>query len=168
MDKRLQWADAITLERIGLLHPAIRSEVRELYLQINTMLPKGVRLRFSQTLRSSEYQRSLYNQGRTTPGKIVTYAMPGQSIHEYGLAFDIVLLYDKDGNGTLETADWVENSHWKKVVSFFKSNGWSWGGDWTGKKRDSPHFEKTFGNTWRELSKKNKSLDNNGNEYVIL
>lgn len=168
MDPRLQWADQITLDRIALLHPAIRNEVREWYLQINTALPKGVRLRLTQTLRDSEYQKSLYAQGRTKPGKIVTYAAPGQSIHEYGLAFDIVLLYDKDNNGTFETADWAENAYWKRVVDFFKSKGWSWGGDWTKDRRDSPHFEKTFGNTWRTLINKKKKVDSNGLEYVII
>lgn len=162
-DKRLQWADKITLERIDKMHPKVRAELREQYLTINTSLPVGVRLRFSQTHRTSEYQAGLYAQGRTKPGIIVTYALPGQSIHEYGLAFDIVLLYDRDGNGTFETADWTENAHWMRVVNFFKSRGWVWGGDWKGF-RDAPHFEKTFGNTWRTLQAKPKIKDN-GIEY---
>lgn len=153
MDKRLQWADKITLDRINLMHPILRKEVLEQYLTINTALPKGVRLRFSQTLRTFKEQDELYAQGRTKKGAIVTNAKGGQSIHNYGLAFDIVMLYDKDLNGTFETASWQENAHWKKVVAFFKSNGWNWGGDFKSL-RDSPHFEKTFGHTWKTLQNK--------------
>lgn len=44
------------------------------------------------TLRDDEEQAALYAQGRTTPGKIVTKAQPGQSAHNYGLALDFVPL----------------------------------------------------------------------------
>jgi peptidoglycan L-alanyl-D-glutamate endopeptidase CwlK len=161
-DKRLQWADAITLLRIGLLHPNIRAEVRELYLQINTALPKGVRLRFAQTLRTFKEQDDLFNQRPK-----VTNAKGGQSIHNYGLAFDIVILYDKDNNGTFETASWELDNNFMRVVNFFKTKGWSWGGDWKSFK-DYPHFEKTFGNTWQSLISRKRRVDSNGNDYVIL
>lgn len=152
-DKRLQFADKITLERIEKMHPKLRAELKDQYLTINTRLPKGVRLRFTQTLRTIAEQNELYAQGRTKKGTVVTNAKGGQSIHNYGLAFDIVLLYDKDGNGTFETASWDENVHWKTVVTFFKSNGWFWGGDFRSL-YDAPHFEKTFGNTWQTLQTK--------------
>src|SRR3990167_2317807 len=42
------------------------------------------------TLRSFAEQIRLYAQGRTQPGDIVTYAKPGQSAHQYGLALDFV------------------------------------------------------------------------------
>lgn len=162
-DRRLQWADKITLERIERMHPKLRDELLEQYLTINTRLPKGIRLRFSQTLRTIKEQDDLYAQGRTKRGPKVTNAKGGQSIHNYGLAFDIVILYDKDGNGTYETASWDEKKDfdkngkrdWFEVVDFFKSKGWSWGGDFKSI-YDSPHFEKTFGHTWRTLIDKPK------------
>lgn len=154
--------DAITLERIKLLHPKVRNEVLAAYTHINNnLLGKGVRLRFAYTLRTVEEQDALYAQGRTTAGKKVTNAKGGQSIHNYGLAFDIVLLYDKDGNGTFESASWDTKADfdkdkvadWMEVTNHFKSIGWTWGGDW---KRfpDYPHFEKTFGHTWKTLKAK--------------
>lgn len=174
-DKRMQFADKITLERIKLMAPKVRAKVLDEYLTINFRLSKGIRLRFSQTLRTAEYQSGLYAQGRTKPGKIVTNAKPGQSIHEYGLAFDIVLLYDRDGNGTFETASWNEKEDfdkngkkdWFEVVDFFKERGWSWGGDFKSI-YDSPHFEMTFGETWRTLQRKRKKKDSNGIYYVEL
>lgn len=120
MDKRLNYADSVSLERINKLHPILRNEVRELYLDINFTLPKGLRLRISQGLRTISEQDALYSQGRTTKGKIVTNAKGGQSYHNYGLAFDFVLLYDRDNNGTFETADWTENKYWMQVVKEFK------------------------------------------------
>jgi len=42
--------------------------------------------------RSFEEQERLFNQGRTTPGPVVTDALPGYSAHNYGLAVDFARL----------------------------------------------------------------------------
>ena len=151
--------DKITLERIKTAHPVIREELQELYIAINNKLPKGVRLRFSHVYRSNEVQDALYAKRPK-----VTNAKGGQSIHNYGLAFDIVILFDTDGNGTFETASWKQDEHFAKVVSFFKKNGYTWGGDWTSFK-DNPHFQKDFGYTWRTLIDLEKFTDTNGITY---
>jgi len=169
-DKRFQWADKITLERIDLMHPILREELTNQYLEINTRLPKGVRLRFSQTLRTIEEQNALYAQGRTTKGKIVTNAPALRSWHNYGLAFDIVILNDKDNNGTFETASWDEDKYFMTVVNYFKSKGWQWGGDFRSFK-DSPHFEKTFGFSINQaLAKYNAgdTITDNGIKYIKI
>jgi peptidoglycan L-alanyl-D-glutamate endopeptidase CwlK len=158
-------ADKITLDRIELLHPKVRKEVYDAYMYVNEkLLPKGVRLRFAYTLRTNKEQSDLYAQGRTVLfdrfgkrlGK-VTNANAGQSIHNYGLAFDIVILFDRNNDGVFETASWNVDGYWMKVINYFKSIGWSWGGDWNSFK-DYPHMEKTFGHTWRTLKDK---MDNN-------
>lgn len=144
--------DQLTIDRIKLMHPKVRKEVEEMYIYANNkLLGKGVRLRFAYTLRTIEEQNSLYAQGRTKPGNIVTNAKGGQSYHNFGLAFDIVLLYDKDNNGTFETASWSLNADWMRVVDYFKSKGWVWGGDFKSFK-DYPHFEKTFGYNFKQLN----------------
>jgi peptidoglycan L-alanyl-D-glutamate endopeptidase CwlK len=98
--------DNLTIERIKKAHPKLRDELEQLYLECNnTVLGKGVRLRFSHVLRTLEEQEELFAKGRTKPGKKVTNAKPGQSYHNYGLAFDIVLLYDN-----------VETAHLKKLL----------------------------------------------------
>lgn len=140
--------DKITIDRINKAHPKIRQELLSLYLECNNILPKGVRLRFSYVFRSPEEQHALFLQRPK-----VTNADSWQSIHNYGLAFDIVILYDKDGNGTFETASWDNNEHWKMVVSFFKSKGYEWGGDWK-KFKDAPHFQKDFGFDWKTLKQR--------------
>ena len=159
--------DKITIDRIATLHPKIREKVLDAYTHINNnLLGKGVRLRFAYTSRSIQEQDELYAQGRTklfdNNGKrlgIVTKAKGGQSIHNYHLAWDIVLLLDKDNNGTFESASWDSKvdfdkdgtADWDEVVRYFKSIGAVWGGDW--KFTDKPHFEITFDKTWKDLKK---------------
>ena len=176
--------DQVTLQRIELLHPNLRDEVRNIYTnQIVPALAGRAICRFAYTLRTFAEQDALFAQGRTrlfdANGRrlgVVTQAKGGQSIHNYGLALDIVLLEDKDGNGTFESASWDtvkdfdadRQSDWMEVVNIFKRNGWVWGGDWT-RFKDRPHFEKTFGHTWRTLKARHDKKDFiAGTTYVRL
>lgn len=152
--------DKITLDRIQLMHPALRAEVLEMYKAMCAALTGRAIVRFAYTLRTYSEQNDLYALGRTKPGKIVTNAKGGLSYHNFGLAFDIVLLVDRDKNGTFEAASWETNvdfdgdgrADWLEVVAIAKSYGWVWGGDW--KFTDKPHFEKTFGLSVRELDRR--------------
>lgn len=166
--------DRITLERIKLLHPKVREEVEHIYrAQVVPALTGRAICRFAYTLRTFQEQANLFAQGRTRLfdangrrlGK-VTNAAAGQSIHNYGLAFDIVLLVDNDNNKSFEsvsydtTADYDRDRKpdWMEVTNIFKKNGWTWGGDWK-RFKDAPHFEKNFGFTWRQLKAKHDKRD---------
>jgi len=141
--------DQLTLSRIKLAHPNIRKELEQYYVECNNLLPKGVRLRFSHVYRSNKEQDALFNQRPK-----VTNARGGESIHNYGLAFDYVILEDKDKNGTFESINWDINSKYHKtVIDYFKSKGYEWGGDWKNFK-DYPHFQKAFGLNWQELKRR--------------
>lgn len=167
--------DKITLERIQLLHPKVRDEAAQIYAEICEALTGKAICRFAFTYRSFAEQAVLYAKGRTAPGSKVTNATAGRSYHNYGLAIDIVLLIDKDGNGTYETATWDnktdfdgdQKSDWLEIVTIFKQYGWEWGGDW--KFTDTPHFQKTFGYSIAELLKRfnDKKLIPNTN-YVNI
>lgn len=155
--------DQITLERIKTLHPKIRQEVLELYKKANNLeLGEGVRLRFSHTFRTNEEQDILYSQGRTKPGKKVTNAKAGQSIHNYGFAFDIVILYDKNKDGIFEEASWDTKrdgdkdgvSDWLEITKIFVAAGYTNGFITNGKKWDLPHFQKDFGLNWKQMQTK--------------
>lgn len=149
--------DATTIVRINQAHPKIRQQLLQQYQEANNLLGKGARLRFAYVYRSIEEQNALFNKRPK-----VTNAKGGQSIHNYGLAFDIVLLYDNDGNGTFEEASWSmirdfdkdSKADWMEIVNYFKSKGWEWGGDWKSFK-DAPHFQlkKSNGTSykWQEL-----------------
>lgn len=49
----------------------------------------GMQTRVISGFRSPEKQAQLYAQGRTAPGPIVTYAQPGSSFHNHGMAVDL-------------------------------------------------------------------------------
>ena len=85
--------DQLSIDRIATAHPKIREELKNYYIECNNKLPKGVRLRFAYVYRSVEEQNKLYNQRPK-----VTNAKGGQSIHNYSLAFDYVIMLDKDNN----------------------------------------------------------------------
>lgn len=149
--------DKLTLERIEKLHPKVRKEARDIYAEICQALTGRAICRFAFTLRTIAEQNALYAQGRTKPGKRVTNARGGMSFHNYGLAIDIVLIHDTDGDGDFDRAVWDvktdfdgdKKSDWMEVVAIFKQWGWEWGGDW--KFYDAPHFQKTFGHSVRSL-----------------
>lgn len=150
--------DPATLTRIETAHPKVREELKTMYAEMCAALTGKAMLRFAYVIRTFAEQAALYAQGRTAPGKVVTKAPAGLSIHNYGLAFDIVLLVDKDGNGTFESASWETKvdfdgdgiADWMEVVAIAKKYGWVWGGDWRGFV-DLPHFEKTFGHKPSDL-----------------
>lgn len=152
--------DYISINRVANLHPKVREDVTKCIEQAEAQFPSNMAIRVVQGLRTIEEQDALFAQGRTRPGNIVTRAKGGSSYHNYGLAIDFAILKDVDGNGTYETLSWstVEDfdkdgvKDWMEVVKVFKTNGWAWGGDFSSIK-DNPHFEKTFGLTWRNLLK---------------
>jgi peptidoglycan LD-endopeptidase CwlK len=85
--------------------------------------------------RTMERQNSLYAQGRTAPGSVVTYVRGGGSWHNYGLAVDIVF-WDRSHSGP----SWgAPSSHWAALGRAGKAAGFTrWMGD-TG--WDQAHFE---------------------------
>lgn len=157
--------DQISLDRLKLLHPKLRDEAFEIYEEI---LKAGVNIRVIYTLRTFAEQDALYAQGRTKPGKIITKAKGGLSMHNYGLAIDFAIL--KDGKQVLwdlkVDLDKDGKSDWMEVVTIFKQYGWTWGGDW--KFFDAPHFEKSFGYSVRQLLNLYNAKKVDAHNYVLI
>ena len=150
--------DKITLDRIKTAHPKVRTELEAQYIECNEFLPANCTLRFAFVYRSSQEQDALFNKRPK-----VTNARGWQSIHNYGLAFDIVLIVDGK-------AVWTVNQEWKQVADYFKSKGWEWGGDWKSFK-DAPHFQKAFGLTWQQMKSRidsGKFTIENNIKYITL
>jgi len=150
-------------DKINSLHPKIREEVRLLVYQVNNFVLKSdVKMLVTQGLRTFAEQTVIYNQKPK-----VTNAKAGQSFHNYGLAFDFCLV--QNGKTIWDTKKDFDNdkvADWMEVVAIFKNAGYKWGGNFTSI-YDAPHFEKTFGYTWKQLLEKH----NAGqliNDYVIL
>lgn len=129
-------------QRLSLLHPVLSIRAR---CMIALCAQAGIPVLVTQAFRTWEEQDALYAKGRTVQprGKkyIVTNAKGGQSYHNFGLAFDIVVL------DAIGKADW-DTTHrtWTRAGEIGKSVGLEWGGDWRTFK-DMPHFQYTGGMT---------------------
>jgi len=151
------------MSRIDNLHPLIREEVKQLVESINTkILTSNVKMLVTQGLRTFDEQNALYKKRPK-----VTNAYGGQSMHNYGLAFDFCLV--QGGKTIWDTAKDFDNdkvSDWMEVVKVFEDAGYTWGGKFRSIS-DKPHFEKTFGHTWQQLLeiKKAGKIENG---YIIL
>jgi peptidoglycan L-alanyl-D-glutamate endopeptidase CwlK len=167
--------DKVSFPRVQLLHPAISAEVKQLVEKVESNWPPTIAVRIVQGLRTFDEQNALYAQGRTKPGPRVTNSKAGQSYHQYGLAIDFSILYDKDGNGSFETLSWDTvkdmdrdgESDWMEVVDVFEEAGYTWGGRFQSIP-DAPHFEKTFGLNWRVLLEKYNKKEFILGSYVRL
>ena len=122
----------LNTQRLARVNP----KVAQLGLRmVDACAQAGLAILITQGLRTWEEQDALYAQGRTAPGKIVTKARGGQSWHNFGLAFDIVVL-DSVGK-----SDWdITHPGWLRAAAIGKSFGLEWGGDWA-KFKDLPHFQ---------------------------
>ena len=105
---------------------------------------KGIDLLVTSTYRDHESQTALYNQGRTTPGKVVTNAKAGQSWHNHRCALDVVPLV----NGK---AIWNDNVVWMQIGEIGVACGLEWAGNWKTFK-EFPHFQYTGGLTMAQLN----------------
>ena len=105
-------------------------------------LLEGIEVLITSTYRDRESQASLYAQGRSKPGAIVTKAGPGHSMHQYRLAFDFVPI--KDGK-----ALWGDSHLWQICGDVANRAGLEWGGTW--KFQDKPHCQNSQGHSIASL-----------------
>ena len=124
--------------RLSDLRPVFRARA-ELWLQDCDAI--GLDVLVYCTLRPHHEQDELYRQGRTMPGKIVTYAKPGQSAHNYGLALDFVPL-------VLGKPDWRAGSpEYLKAIELAEKRGMESASKWT-RFKEYPHLQEP---NWRTL-----------------
>lgn len=145
----------INSRKMNDLHPVVMGLcVRH----ISACKERGIQVTVTSTLRDDEYQATLYAQGRTTPGNIVTN-MSVTGAHGLGLAYDLVPVVKG-------VAVWNDANLWRVIGEEGKKLGLAWGGDWKSFS-DKPHFEKTDGLSGKELraGKRPKWFEN---EYVTI
>ena len=122
---------------ITLLHPEVQDIIPRF---LEECKKQGLIVKITDTIRTKTEQDNLYAQGRTKPGKIVTWVKYPYSNHNWGMAFDICR---NDGKGAYNDSD----SWFSKVGQVGKKFGLVWGGDWKDSV-DKPHFELTkYGST---------------------
>lgn len=163
--------DAVSLERVNKIHPLLRAEAIGAIEAAENNFPANIMIRVVQGYRTFAEQDALFKQKPP-----VTKASAGKSYHNYGLALDFCLLYDKDNNGQFEEVSWDIAkdfdkdgiADWQEVVKQFEDKGWYWGGAWRTFK-DYPHVQKNFGYTWKQLLDKYNNKDFiAGTEYVNI
>ena len=137
-------ASSRTLRAIDSLDASFQKQVRG---WVNEMVTSRIEPLIYCGRRTMEEQAELYAKGRTKGGKIVTKAKPGQSYHNYGLAFDWVPLKAIAKNKDLLTADWGNDMAYRlgeKVGVSFGLAAISW---------ETGHLQTSKYACWRDIPK---------------
>lgn len=109
---------------------------------------EGIDILVTSTYRDLESQAALYAQGRTAPGKRVTNAKPGQSYHNWRVAFDVVPL--RDGKAVWNTTG-ADGKLWERIGQLGEAAGLEWAGRWK-TFREYAHFQYTGGLSLAQLA----------------
>jgi len=124
------------------LHPLIWNKAVSLKKSLEN---EGIELLIYCTYRSNAEQSELFKIGRTLPGRKVTWAEAGESKHNYmeagkpaALAFDCVPMINGKPHWQTDT---YGLKLWASISRKAKNLGLEWGGDWSAKKREFPHFQ---------------------------
>jgi peptidoglycan L-alanyl-D-glutamate endopeptidase CwlK len=127
MDKRSE-------ANLAKVYPVLATKIRAASDALNL---KGTFLCVVSGLRTAQEQNDLYAQGRTAPGHKVTNAKAGFSMHNYGLAVDVVPYL----SGQAGALNWTEETpQYQAMVKAMKAQGLVWGGDWV-TFPDGDHFQ---------------------------
>lgn len=148
--------DPISEERLKQVWGELVDRWREIQDEMYTQWK--LQIRCSQGLRTFQDQYMLYGIGRektsagwtvTQKSKIVTYARPGESFHNYGLAIDISFV-----NGPDPFLSKYPNGDkiWKDYGDRCQRHDLVWGGNFCTSLIDRPHCELTLGLTTSDCS----------------
>jgi len=119
--------DAHSESKLAEVNPELARRVRQLAEMLS--FPLYV----TQGLRTWNQQDALYAQGRTEPGKIVTQAKGGYSMHNFGLAVDVAPVTPKG-------LDWDgKDPNWQEILAKAPSCGLAEGATWR-TFPDEPHL----------------------------
>lgn len=162
--------DTHSISQLQLLHPKLRDIAILAYTQAVNATPANVHPVIDQTYRTFDESAKLYAQGRTMPGEIVTWALPGHSWHNWALALDFHLIVDGKDVWSDKPLD---DENWMTVVKIFESHGFNSGlyfPSVNGKdETDPPHLENKMGQTISGLLAKYNTGDFiEGTNYINI
>jgi len=135
-------AGSRTLRAIDTLDVGFQKQVRG---WVNEMVTSRIEPLIYCGRRTMEEQAALFAKGRTSKGKIVTKARPGESYHNYGLAFDWVPLKRTAKNADLWVANWDDETAFKlgeHVGLSFGLVGITW---------ETGHLQTSLFKSWRDI-----------------
>ncbi len=139
----------INSHKIEDLHPVVQDYCNK---HIAACERRGIDVVVTSTLRDAEYQESLYAQGRTKPGSIVTNTKL-IGAHGFGLAYDMVP--DSIPNNGKDNPSWDTSNPsilnaFRIIAEEGRKLGAVCGVDWKSIV-DRPHYEYTEGLTYSQL-----------------
>jgi peptidoglycan L-alanyl-D-glutamate endopeptidase CwlK len=120
------------------VHPELVEKVTRI---IAALMSLGFAMVVTDGVRTAEQQHALWQQGRETPGPIVTNAdgytkKSNHQPHEDGFGHAVDLAFvDEQGYPS-----WGEKWPWAAYGACAKALGLAWGGDWSSP-HDRPHIE---------------------------
>ena len=136
-------AGSRTMRAIDTLDVGFQKQVRG---WVNEMVTSRIEPLIYCGRRTMEEQSALYQKGRTDGSKkIVTKARPGESYHNYGLAFDWVPLKRTAKNADLWVANWDDETAFRlgeHVGLSFGLVGISW---------ETGHLQSSKYKSWRDI-----------------
>lgn len=106
------------------LHPLVKMLADTLVKECHQ---KGLNIKITDCVRSKAEQEDCIRRGTSTVQYPYTY-------HAWGLAFDVC---NNDPNNAFPN----DMKWWNRIGEIGKKLGLEWGGDWTGKYIDPPHFQ---------------------------
>lgn len=112
----------------ALLHPELQTALIGLEAACAV---RGLRMLITDGFRTQSEQDTLYAQGRTAPGNIVTNARYPKSAHNWGVAVDFCQ--------NVPGHEYDNPAFFRQVGELAKDFGFTWGGDW--RTPDRPHLE---------------------------
>jgi len=136
-----------TLKTVNTLEANFQRRTRQ---WLEEMIQTGIRPLIYTGLRTMEEQAALFAIGRSKPGKIVTKARPGESYHNYGMAFDWVPMKPA-AKVDLFQADWDDETAFKlgeRVGVTFGLNAISF---------ETGHLQDGRYATWRDIPQSKES-----------
>jgi peptidoglycan L-alanyl-D-glutamate endopeptidase CwlK len=135
--------DVHSEEKLAKVSPQLAVKVRDLF---DKLMAEGIEIRVVQGLRTWQEQDDLYNKGRTVPplgkGHVVTNAKGGQSMHNFGLAVDVVPFVNGAPDWKLYDAPNKMKDNWARMIEIGESIG-LFSGHRFKTIDDCPHFQLT-------------------------
>ena len=125
--------DDISHERLRNVNPRLATAIRQM---AEMLAQENIFFRVTQGLRPWSIQDSLFAQGRTLAGEIITHARGGESWHNFGMAVDLAV--ERDGG-----IDWnADHPAWKRMIQVGEMLG-LYSGSHFRTFPDNPHFQMT-------------------------
>lgn len=135
------------------LHPKLQEKCKEL---TELCAKNGIKIKFTECVRTVAEQDALYAKGRTAPGAKVTNCKGSSysSMHQWGVAVDVAVNQDADKDGDIDINDLYNVKLLNLVGKLGQSIGLEWGGSWKSIV-DKPHFQlPDWGSTASKLKAK--------------